>query len=67
MYYCDRLHNRWFTPLKGKEIHLLLKMCDPSDNVRLSSSSSTGLFLRGGLGEIVESLAALELGVLDDT
>jgi hypothetical protein len=31
------------------------------------SDPSSDLFLRDGLGEVVESLAALELGILDDT
>ena len=30
------------------------------------SDPSPNLFLRGGLGKVVESLAALELGVLDN-
>ena len=39
---------------------------DIVDFARPSSDASNNLVLRGGLGEVLESLAALELGILDD-
>jgi hypothetical protein len=71
MYYCDCSTRSLVLALERQREHPLLEMVNRSNPVCpflfLTYDGVRNLFLRSSLGEVVESLAALELGVLDDT